>query len=66
MSQTGALMAVLTGALWPGGRLQEEDPMHKCPHCQRAGHDGVHMFYTCPSPASSRHPMIQKTQLLAK
>eukprot|EP00973_Karenia_brevis_P082824 11483306-Karenia_brevis.AAC.1 len=39
MSQAGALMAVLTGALWPGDRLQEEDPMHRCPHCQKAEYD---------------------------
>eukprot|EP00973_Karenia_brevis_P000297 42039-Karenia_brevis.AAC.1 len=41
MSQVGAFMAVLTGALWPAARLQEEDPIHKCPHCQRAGYDDV-------------------------
>eukprot|EP00973_Karenia_brevis_P051622 7168930-Karenia_brevis.AAC.1 len=39
MSQTGALMAVLTGALWPGEKLEEGDPIYKCPHCQRAGYD---------------------------
>eukprot|EP00973_Karenia_brevis_P033813 4665377-Karenia_brevis.AAC.1 len=36
MNQAGALLAVLTGALWPGERFQEEDPIHKCPHCHRA------------------------------
>eukprot|EP00973_Karenia_brevis_P075423 10475972-Karenia_brevis.AAC.1 len=36
MNQAGALMAVLTGALWPGDRLDEGDSMYKCPHCQRA------------------------------
>eukprot|EP00973_Karenia_brevis_P056609 7876062-Karenia_brevis.AAC.1 len=66
MSQAGALMAVLTGALWPGDRLQEEIPMHKCPHCQMAGYDEVHMFYTCPSLATCRHPMIPKTQHLVE
>eukprot|EP00973_Karenia_brevis_P071345 9909812-Karenia_brevis.AAC.1 len=35
MSQAGVLMAVLTGALWLGERLEEGGPMHKCPHCQR-------------------------------
>eukprot|EP00973_Karenia_brevis_P063322 8802617-Karenia_brevis.AAC.1 len=36
MRQAGALMAVLTGAVWPGDRLHVEDPMRKCPHCQMA------------------------------
>eukprot|EP00973_Karenia_brevis_P058137 8092451-Karenia_brevis.AAC.1 len=61
MSQALAFMAVLTGALWPGDRLQVDDPMHKCPHCQMARYDEVHVFYTYPSLASSRHPMIQNT-----
>eukprot|EP00973_Karenia_brevis_P025268 3485323-Karenia_brevis.AAC.1 len=39
MSQAGALMAVLTGAMWPGHRLGAEDPSNKCPHCQRAKYD---------------------------
>eukprot|EP00973_Karenia_brevis_P082458 11429735-Karenia_brevis.AAC.1 len=60
MSQTGALMAVLTEALWPGANLEAGDPMHNCQHCQKAGYDELHMFYTCPSRITSRHPMIQK------
>eukprot|EP00973_Karenia_brevis_P019748 2707466-Karenia_brevis.AAC.1 len=66
MSQAGALMAVLTGDLWPGERLEEGDTMHKCPHCQRAGYDEVHMLYTCPSLRISRHPMIQKNTTLSR
>eukprot|EP00973_Karenia_brevis_P081369 11278817-Karenia_brevis.AAC.1 len=42
MSQAGALMAVLTGALRPGDRLGAQDPLHTCPHCQWAGHDETH------------------------
>eukprot|EP00973_Karenia_brevis_P078570 10907836-Karenia_brevis.AAC.1 len=60
MNQGGALMAVLTGELWPEDSLGPEDPMHKCPHCQRAGYDEVHMCYSCPSLVTSRHPMIKK------
>eukprot|EP00973_Karenia_brevis_P076028 10561224-Karenia_brevis.AAC.1 len=59
-------MAVLTGALWPGDRLEEGDSMYKCLHCQRAGYDEKQMFYTCPALATSRHPMIQKTQHLVE
>eukprot|EP00973_Karenia_brevis_P042544 5890860-Karenia_brevis.AAC.1 len=59
MSQAGALMAVLTGALWPGDRLEEGDSMYKCPHCQGAGYDEIHMSYTCPALVTSMHPMIQ-------
>eukprot|EP00973_Karenia_brevis_P093075 12415529-Karenia_brevis.AAC.1 len=36
MSQAGALMAVYTGALWPGDRLEESDYIYKCPCCQQA------------------------------
>eukprot|EP00973_Karenia_brevis_P078548 10905018-Karenia_brevis.AAC.1 len=64
MSQAGALMAVLTGALWPGDGLESQDPLYKCPHCHMAGYDGVHVFYTCPALVTSRHPMIQKSQHL--
>eukprot|EP00973_Karenia_brevis_P007808 1058464-Karenia_brevis.AAC.1 len=66
MSQAGALMAVLTGALWPGDRLDEGDSTHKCPHCQRAGFDETHMFYTCPALLTSRHPMIQKSTTFSR
>eukprot|EP00973_Karenia_brevis_P018498 2535836-Karenia_brevis.AAC.1 len=66
MSQAGALMAVLTGAQWPGDRLGARDPKHKCPDCQIAGYDEVHMFHTCPKWVTSRHPMIQKTQHLVE
>eukprot|EP00973_Karenia_brevis_P054739 7609373-Karenia_brevis.AAC.1 len=59
-------MAVLTGALWPGDRLEESDRMHNSPHCQRAGYDEIHMFHTCPALTTSRHPMMQKTQHLAE
>eukprot|EP00973_Karenia_brevis_P054823 7622122-Karenia_brevis.AAC.1 len=64
MSQAGALMAVLTGALWPGDRLESQDPLYKCPRCQWAGYDEVHMFYACPALVTSRRPMIQKTKHL--
>eukprot|EP00973_Karenia_brevis_P072942 10132038-Karenia_brevis.AAC.1 len=57
-------MAVFTGAPWPGDRLGAEDPMNKCPHCQEANYDEVHIFYTCPSLLTSRHPTIVKTQHL--
>eukprot|EP00973_Karenia_brevis_P005716 779590-Karenia_brevis.AAC.1 len=66
MSQVGTFRAVLTRALWPGDRLQEEDLMHKCPHCQMVGYDEVHLFYTCHCLAASRHPMTQKTQHLVE
>eukprot|EP00973_Karenia_brevis_P009950 1344833-Karenia_brevis.AAC.1 len=36
MSQAGALMAVYTGALWPGDRLESSDNMYRCPFCQQA------------------------------
>eukprot|EP00973_Karenia_brevis_P021062 2896358-Karenia_brevis.AAC.1 len=36
MSQAGALMAVLTGARWPGERFKEDDPIHKRPRCHMA------------------------------
>eukprot|EP00973_Karenia_brevis_P069617 9680064-Karenia_brevis.AAC.1 len=48
------------------GKTGGRDTMHKCPHCQKAGCDEVHMFYTCPSLRTSRHPMIQKTQHLVE
>eukprot|EP00973_Karenia_brevis_P090601 12403384-Karenia_brevis.AAC.1 len=65
LAQAGALMPIYTAALWPGDRLAHEDPdANKCPHCQQAGLDEVHMFYTCPSLATNRHPMIAQTQHL--
>eukprot|EP00973_Karenia_brevis_P039603 5469403-Karenia_brevis.AAC.1 len=39
VSQAGALMVVINGALWPGGRLGSEDPQNKRPHCQEAAYD---------------------------
>eukprot|EP00973_Karenia_brevis_P040138 5542561-Karenia_brevis.AAC.1 len=59
-------MAVFTGALWPGDRLGTEDPVNKCPHCQRADDDEVHMFYTClalvASPTLSGHSKMGQLQ----
>eukprot|EP00973_Karenia_brevis_P051920 7211777-Karenia_brevis.AAC.1 len=48
MRQAGAIMAICTGAMWPGSRLGPEDPMYKCPMCGDPGYDEVHMFYACP------------------
>eukprot|EP00973_Karenia_brevis_P075807 10532313-Karenia_brevis.AAC.1 len=62
MSHAGALMAAFTGAFWPGDRLGPEDLHHKCPDCQAANFDEVHMF--CPSLRTSRDPMIIKTKNL--
>eukprot|EP00973_Karenia_brevis_P014398 1961401-Karenia_brevis.AAC.1 len=64
MSQAGAIMAVFTGALWPGDRLGPEDIMYKLPCCHQAGYDEIHLFYTCPRLATCRHPMVVKTQHL--
>eukprot|EP00973_Karenia_brevis_P009408 1271634-Karenia_brevis.AAC.1 len=47
---------------WP---MRIQRPKKKCLHCQQAGHDEVHMFYTLPNLATSRHPMIVKAQHLA-
>eukprot|EP00973_Karenia_brevis_P044448 6155362-Karenia_brevis.AAC.1 len=55
MSQAGALMAVLTGALRPGEGLEAGGPMHKCRHCP----EGWALL-------TSRHPIIQKTQHLVE
>eukprot|EP00973_Karenia_brevis_P042636 5900962-Karenia_brevis.AAC.1 len=59
-------MAVLTGALWPGDKLESEDVMHKYPFCQEAGYDEIHLFYTCPKLITGTHPMIKKTQHLVE
>eukprot|EP00973_Karenia_brevis_P053248 7402235-Karenia_brevis.AAC.1 len=64
MSQAGALMALYTGALWLGDRLESSDTMYTCPSCQQAGYDEIHLFHTCPKLITSRHPMIQKAQHL--
>eukprot|EP00973_Karenia_brevis_P095368 12427004-Karenia_brevis.AAC.1 len=65
MAYAGALIAVFAGALWPGETLGSEDPkINKCPHCQQADYDEVHLCYTCPKLVTSRHPMIIKTQHL--
>eukprot|EP00973_Karenia_brevis_P023035 3172407-Karenia_brevis.AAC.1 len=58
-------MAVVTGALWPGDRLDVGDDMHKCLFCQEAEYDEIHLFYTCPKLITNKHPMIVKTQHLA-
>eukprot|EP00973_Karenia_brevis_P020077 2755087-Karenia_brevis.AAC.1 len=34
--QAGAIMAIFTGASWPGDRLDPQDQMYKCPLCQMA------------------------------
>eukprot|EP00973_Karenia_brevis_P031590 4356243-Karenia_brevis.AAC.1 len=57
MSQAGAIMAVFTGALWPGDRLGPEDAMYKCPFCHQAGYDA-------PRLVPNRHPMVVETQNL--
>eukprot|EP00973_Karenia_brevis_P031181 4301889-Karenia_brevis.AAC.1 len=64
MSQAGAIMAVFTGALWPGDRLGPQEAMYKCPPCHMAGYDEVHLFYTCPKLITNGIPMIVKTQRL--
>eukprot|EP00973_Karenia_brevis_P064682 8985244-Karenia_brevis.AAC.1 len=66
MSQAGAMLAILTGALWPGDKLGQQDAIYKCPYCQEAGYDEIHLFYTCPKLATNRHPMIVKTQHLVE
>eukprot|EP00973_Karenia_brevis_P063552 8831110-Karenia_brevis.AAC.1 len=66
MSQAGAIMAVFTGALWPGARLEPEDAMYKCPFCHMAGYDEIHLFYTCLKLTTCRHPMIVKTEDLVE
>eukprot|EP00973_Karenia_brevis_P015454 2113576-Karenia_brevis.AAC.1 len=53
-------MAIFTGALWPGDRLELGDERYKCPFCQHAGYDEIHMLYTCPTLATNRHPMVVK------
>eukprot|EP00973_Karenia_brevis_P037580 5185869-Karenia_brevis.AAC.1 len=35
-AQAGALMAMYTGALRPGDRLEVSDAMYKCRFCQQA------------------------------
>eukprot|EP00973_Karenia_brevis_P083620 11601513-Karenia_brevis.AAC.1 len=64
MPQAGAIMAVYTGALWTGDRIAPEDEHHRCPFCGLQGYDEIHLIYTCPRHATSRHPMIVKTQHL--
>eukprot|EP00973_Karenia_brevis_P087506 12133524-Karenia_brevis.AAC.1 len=59
-------MAVHTGAMWPGDRLDPGDDRYKCPFCQHQGYDEKHMFYICPRLATNRHPMVVKTQHLVQ
>eukprot|EP00973_Karenia_brevis_P026319 3629932-Karenia_brevis.AAC.1 len=59
-------MAIFTGALWPGDRLEPGDERYKCPFCQLEGYDETHLFYTCPTLATNRHPMVAKTQHLVE
>eukprot|EP00973_Karenia_brevis_P017391 2384891-Karenia_brevis.AAC.1 len=48
MPQAGAIMAIYTGALWPGDRLDPGDERYGCPFCGEPNYDEIHMFYTCP------------------
>eukprot|EP00973_Karenia_brevis_P065934 9165302-Karenia_brevis.AAC.1 len=60
------MMAIVTGALWPGDRLDQEDSMYKYQFYQEAGYDEIHLFYTRPKLATNRHPMTVKTQHLVE
>eukprot|EP00973_Karenia_brevis_P068762 9559816-Karenia_brevis.AAC.1 len=66
MPQAVAIMAIYTGAMWPGNRLEPEDSMYKCPFCGGPGYGEIHMFYTCPRLATNRHPMVVRTQHLVE
>eukprot|EP00973_Karenia_brevis_P061657 8574752-Karenia_brevis.AAC.1 len=66
MPQAGAIMAIFTGALWPGDRLEPGEERCKCPFCQLEGYDENHLFYTCPTLATFRDPMVVKTQHLVE
>eukprot|EP00973_Karenia_brevis_P076557 10635596-Karenia_brevis.AAC.1 len=39
MLQAGAIMAIYTGAMWPGDRLDPGDDRYRCPRCQHPGYD---------------------------
>ena len=68
MREAGALMSILTGALWPPQRLVEQDIIGSedegafCPICGEHGADEGHIFWECPGIQSGNHPIIIKNK----
>ena len=66
MARAGALMAILTGALWPEARIQEEikgkdDHDTKFDRCGHHCKDEEHMFWICPPTNATRKASIRRT-----
>ena len=67
MREAGALMSIMSGALWPPKRLienkiiDEDGTAAYCPICGEHGVDEGHLFWECPGIQSGSHPIIPKT-----
>ena len=67
MREAGALMSIMSGAMWPPSRLlenkiiPEDDPGAYCSICGEHGVDEGHIFWECPGIQSGSHPIIPKT-----